>query len=87
MFCMKRIKKLRIGKEATLTNVMGAVQDLIEAVQTGFAKVEERFDKIDGTIERHESLLSSLVEGQDQLREGESLKHGLNRICQGSGIE
>ena len=45
------------------------MQDLTEAVQTGFAKVEERFDTIEGTIKRHDGLLTALVEGQDELRE------------------
>ena len=58
---MKKVKK-KNEYEATIS-------DVLEAVQTGFAKVDERFDKIEGTIERHESLLSSLVNGQDQLRD------------------
>lgn len=53
-----------------------SVQDLTEAVQTGFAKVEERLDRIegvagqhDGLLVRHEKLLTALVAGQENLTE------------------
>lgn len=47
--------------EPTISDVMGAVHDLTEAVQTGFAKVET-------VLDRHEDILKTLVDGQDQLR-------------------
>ena len=55
MFCMKKVKKSKKDKP-TLFGVMDAVQDLTEAVQVGF--------------ERHEKILKTLVEGQEQLRQG-----------------
>ncbi|MFA6414607.1 MAG: hypothetical protein WC217_00860 [Candidatus Paceibacterota bacterium] len=52
---MKKVKKSKAKKAPTTTDMMSAVQDLTEAVQVGF--------------ERHEKILKTLVEGQEQLRE------------------
>ena len=55
--------------EPTLTNVMGVVQnlsetvqDLIDAVQTGFAKNDDHHDEIKGRLDRVEGRLEK-VEG------------------------
>lgn len=45
------------------------LSDVLEAVQTGFAKVDERFAKVDERFDRHEHILTTLVEGQQNLRE------------------
>lgn len=66
--------------------------DVLEAVQTGFAKVEERFDGVDERFEgiegrlsgvetvldRHNKLLKTLVEGQANLQE--QLNDNTNRL-------
>ena len=63
-------------KEPTIKEVMGAVknlavsvQDLTEAVQTGFGKMEERFEKVEKQLVRHENILVTLHTGQENLRE------------------
>ena len=70
---MKKVKKFKASKEPTLTNVMSAVQDLTEAMQTGFAKVEERMDdefgQVSGRFEKIERGIRSLQAGQDNLTE------------------
>ena len=48
--------------EPTIKDVMASIQDLTEAVQTGFERVEKGHD-------RHEGILTTLVEGQQNLRE------------------
>lgn len=58
---MKNAKKSD-GVEPTIKDVMGAVQDLTEAVQIGFEKVEDRFAQ-------HKGILTTLHEDQEQLRE------------------
>ncbi len=58
---MKEVKK-STGNEPTITDVMASLQDLTEAVQSGFAKHEARFD-------RHEKILAALHEGQNNLTE------------------
>lgn len=72
---MKKVKKSSKA-EATISDVMGAVHELTEAVQVGFAKVEDRFGGVGGRLDgvetvlgRHEKILKTLVEGQDHLRE------------------
>ncbi len=73
MFRMKKAKKSKAIIEPTVAEVMGAVQDLTEAVQTGFAKVEKRFNMLEDVVERQGSLLGSLVDGQNNLRERVSI--------------
>ena len=73
MFRMKKAKKSKAIIEPTIAEVVGAVQDLTEAVQTGFAKVEKRFNTLEDAVERHGSLLVSLVDGQNNLRERVSI--------------
>ncbi len=73
MFRMKKAKKSKAITEPTVAEVMGAVQDLTEAVQTGFAKVEKRFNMLEDVVERQGSLLGSLVDGQNNLRERVSI--------------
>lgn len=58
---MKNMKKSN-NYEATIAGVL-------DAVQTGFAKVEDRFDRLETGFDRHEGILKTLVEGQDHLRE------------------
>ena len=70
---MKKVKKSKAITEPTVAEVMSAVQDLTEAVQTGFAKVEKRFNMLEDVVERQGSLLGSLVDGQNNLRERVSI--------------
>ncbi|MDO8551996.1 MAG: hypothetical protein Q7S01_00525 [bacterium] len=75
---MKSTKK-SAKHEPSLTGVMNAVQDLAEAMQVGFAKVENRFDgidihldgvdaRLDGIDVRLDGIDSDLVEMNDRLR-------------------
>ena len=52
---------------------MGEVEttlsEVLEAVQTGFAKVEDRLGTAETVLISHGKLLKTLVEGQDQIRE------------------
>lgn len=64
------------NSEPTITDVMGvvrdlavSVQDLTEAVQSGFGKMENRSEKVENKLVRHENILTTLVEGQQNLRE------------------
>ncbi|MEK7157217.1 MAG: hypothetical protein AAB709_01545, partial [Patescibacteria group bacterium] len=43
--------------------------DVLEAVQTGFTKMEKRFEKVEKQLDRHEGILITLHEGQEGLRE------------------
>lgn len=68
MFPMKEEKKS--GEDEP------TISDVLEAVQTGFAKVEERLGRIEGiadqhegTLTRHDKLLTTLVAGQENLTE------------------
>ena len=62
-----------MNKESTISDVMVAVRDLTDAMQTGFAKAEERMDdefaQVSGRFEKVERGIRSLQTGQDNLTE------------------
>jgi len=43
--------------------------DVLQSVQTGFGKMEERFDNVEERLTQHDKMLEVLVEGQDILNE------------------
>ena len=74
---MKQPKKSS-NYEPTIKDVMGSVQDLTEAVQAGFERLETGSD-------RHEQILKTLHEGQENFRGqlkdfGTSLTNTQNRV-------
>lgn len=73
IFDMKSVKKSKMTKEPTVSDVMGAVQDLTEAMQAGFTKVEERindeFGQVGGRFERIERSIRTFHAGQENLAE------------------
>jgi septation ring formation regulator EzrA len=62
---MKKVRKFNTNKEPTLTSVMGAVQDLTEVMQIGFAKVEGRFEHLEQRMDSTDIGFSSMNERMD----------------------
>jgi len=52
--------------DLTLTDVMGAVHDLTEAVQEGFSRVEARLDNVETRLDNHDSRFDLLDARIDQ---------------------
>lgn len=62
---MKRAKKSKTSKEPTISDVMGAVQDLAEVMQTGFEKVEDRFGDLELRMDVADAGFSGMNERMD----------------------
>jgi peptidoglycan hydrolase CwlO-like protein len=79
---MKKAKKLKANKEPTLTSVMGAVQELTEAVQTGFAKVDDKFDNVDMQFDEVKYRITALEKRTGSLENSvEDMKDTLNGVA------
>ena len=79
---MKKVKKSKTIKEPTLTNVMGAVQDLTEAVQAGFAKVDSKFDNTGVQFDEVKYRITALEKRTGSLENSvEDMKDTLNGVA------
>lgn len=78
---MKSVSKSST-KEPTITDVMGAVQDLTEAVQTGFAKNEVKHDETKHSIDDLAYRVTALEKRTSAVEETiEEVKVTLNGVA------
>ena len=79
---MKKSVQNTSRKEPTLTGVMIAVQDLTDAVQTGFAKVDDSLGMVENRLGEVEYRMTAVEKRVGSLEETvEDMKDTLNGVA------